>query len=70
MHPAPGFRDSGYRMAQGGAGKLQHVGYDGFSWSSTASGGDAYYLDFGYTRISPQTPYGRAYGFSLRCLQE
>ena len=67
----PGFRDSGYRTAQGGAGKLYYVGHYGFSWSSTASGGDARYLGFNYgflARMASKTPDGR--GFQLRCLQE
>ena len=67
--PAPGFRDSGYRNATGGSGKLYYVGADGYSWSSTASGGNAHCLELYYARIIPQNLNLRANGFPLRCLQ-
>ena len=69
QHPAPGFRDSGYRNATGGSGKLYYVGADGYSWSSTASGGNAHCLELYYARIIPQNLNLRANGFPLRCLQ-
>ena len=68
--PAPGFRDSGYRNATGGSGKLYSVGDYGFSWSSFASGDDACRLNFYGGGVYPQNNGCRAYGFQLRCLQE
>ena len=70
--PAPGFRDSGYRTAENGAGKLYGVGYAGYLWSSTIPTGSGYahYLLFNYGGIGPQGNDHRAYGFPLRCLQE
>ncbi|MDE5944303.1 MAG: hypothetical protein K2G93_01815 [Rikenella sp.] len=47
-----------------------NVGVNGFSWSSSASEGNGYYLDFNYSRIVPNHLYSHAYGFQLRCLQE
>ena len=67
--PAPGFRDSGYRNATGGSGKLYNVGADGYSWSSSIAGTNARFLDFNSARIVPQYLYYRGYGFPLRCLQ-
>ncbi len=70
--PAPGFRDSGYRNATGGSGKLYNVGGAGYIWSSTipAGSGNAHNLDFGPTWLKPQSHNNRAFGFPLRCLQE
>ena len=65
--PAPGFRDA---FSTRGYGRLWYVGNDGFSWSSFASGGDAYRLGFSFVGIGPQYSSYRAYGFQLRCLQE
>ena len=61
--PAPGYRHAG-------SGTLYHVGSNGFSWSSTASGSYAHFLDFYYYGVYPQNSYGRALGLLLRCLQE
>ncbi|MDE5944393.1 MAG: hypothetical protein K2G93_02265 [Rikenella sp.] len=46
------------------------VGVNGFSWSSSASGSNGYYLDFSYSRIVPNHLYSRAFALQLRCLQE
>ena len=62
--PAPGHRHTYY-------GTLWSVGYNGFGWSSFASGGNAHYLLFYYSflaRMASKTPNGC--GFPLRCLQE
>ena len=68
---APGFRDSGYRNATGGSGKLYNVGSHGYSWSSSvAESGYGYFLDFSHDGIHPNSDYLRAHGFQLRCLQE
>ncbi len=61
--PAPGLR--GYEH-----GKVRYVGNYGYSWSSTVSGSNVRFLDFGPTWLMPQNSYYRAYGFQLRCLQE
>jgi hypothetical protein len=68
--PAPGFRDSGYRTAENGAGKLYAVGASGYSWSTAIAGITAHFLDFGFGGISPQYGDYRAFGLQLRCLQE
>ena len=70
-HPAPGVRDAGSQVG----GVLYAVGNSGYSWSSaipTAAdvGHRAYYLDFYYDGIYPNTTTNRAFGFPLRCLQE
>ncbi len=69
--PAPGFRDSGYRNATGGSGKLYYVGTGGYSWSTSILSGstNAHNLCFGYSGLLPQDSYHRANGFPLRCLQ-
>ncbi|MDE5944965.1 MAG: hypothetical protein K2G93_05190, partial [Rikenella sp.] len=48
---------------------MYNVGVNGFSWSSSASGSNGYYLDFNYSRIVPNNLNNRANGFQLRCLQ-
>ncbi len=70
--PAPGFRDSGYRTAENGAGKLYYVGGLGFGWSSTVPGEstDALFLGFDSGDIRFYDLNNRAFGFQLRCLQE
>ncbi len=69
-HPAPGFRDSGWRETEGGSGTLYAVGTNGCSWSSTVSGSNVRFLDFNPAWLIPQDSSNRAYGFQLRCLQE
>ncbi len=68
----PVFRDSGYRNATGGSGKLYNVGNAGYVWSSTIPTGSGYAhsLGFSYGGVGPQDSYYRAYGRQLRCLQE
>ncbi len=71
LPPGPGCRSApapGYRIVD--SGELCRVGYSGFSWSSTVSGSNSYYLDFYPTRLVPQTSTHRAIGRQLRCLQE
>ncbi|MDE5945134.1 MAG: hypothetical protein K2G93_06070 [Rikenella sp.] len=46
------------------------MGRNGYSWSSTVTGSNGYFLDFLYDWISPNNLRYRAYGFPLRCLQE
>ncbi|MDE6499984.1 MAG: hypothetical protein K2K83_04690 [Rikenella sp.] len=48
---------------------MYNVGVNGFSWSSTASGSNGYYLDFNNSRIVPNNLNNRANGFQVRCLQ-
>ena len=69
QHPAPGFRDSGYRNATGGSGKLYNVGTYGCSWSSSIAGANAHYLYFDYGWLNPRSSTHRANGLQLRCLQ-
>ena len=60
---------SGYRYYYDGS--LDYVGYYGYYWSASPSNNVAYGLDFdnnGY--VSPSYGYYRAYGQSVRCLQE
>ena len=66
----PGSRDSGYRTAENGAGKLYAVGYSGYGWSSSipTGSGNARYLHFNYgflARMDSKTPGGRAADFTL-----
>ncbi len=61
--PAPGYRHAFY-------GTLWSVGYSGYSWSSTVSGSNVRFLDFGFYGVYPQHSNYRAHGFPLRCLQE
>ena len=65
--PAPGFRDAGSTK---GYGTLFGVGSYGFSWSSFASGGNAYRLYFSNGGVYPQDRGSHAHGIQLRCLQE
>ncbi len=53
-------------------GSLDYVGSDGYWWSCTPSGNLAYRLYIGINGyVYPSNSYGyRAYGFSVRCLQE
>jgi len=50
-------------------GSLGIVGADGYYWSSTVDGTYAQYLYFG-SSDSFMYDYDRAYGFSVRCLQD
>ncbi|WP_294597900.1 hypothetical protein [uncultured Rikenella sp.] len=42
----------------------------GYSWSSTISGMNGRYLDFGTQRHLVNAQNGRAHGLQLRCLSE
>ena len=63
---APGFRDGG---VNNGNGTLYRVGHAGYIWSSFASGGNAYRLNFNNGGVNPQDRGNHANGFQLRCLQ-
>ena len=63
-YPASGYRN-------GGDGDLYNVGNYGIYWSASPDGLNAYYLYFyhdGY--VYPSSYDTRAYGYSVRCLQE
>lgn len=63
------FPASGYRNRSDGS--LYYVGSDGYVWLSSAySQGYAYYLSFSSSYVSPQGYYYRAYGYSVRPVQE
>ncbi|WP_294596513.1 hypothetical protein [uncultured Rikenella sp.] len=47
-----------------------YVGHHGFSYSSSVSGSNGVYLDFGVTYLGLSNAHSRAYGFQLRCLSE
>ena len=60
---------SGYRHASDGG--LYAVGKFGNYWSASPYGNYAYYLYFdGYGSVYPSSGNHRAYGYSVRCLQE
>ena len=60
---------SGYRYD--GEGSLDNVGYYGYYWSASPNDYGAYELDFDYLdTVLPSGCYGRANGYSVRCLQE
>ena len=63
-YPASGFR-------YGSDGGLFYVGNFGGYWSASPSSYYAYSLGFDdYGGVNPSYDYNRAYGFSVRCLQE
>lgn len=62
-YPAEGFRDRTTAM-------LNTVGSYGHCWSAGSSNFNAFYLHFTITSITPSNAYYRAYGFSVRCIQE
>ncbi len=65
-YPAAGYRDYG-----GGGGSLDAVGYNGYYWSATPRGSNAYRLIF-YDDgdVDPSNYDSREEGNSVRCLQE
>lgn len=67
-YPATGFRDAGSRA--GGEGMLWHVGNHGYSWSSTANGGESFRLGFNALGPFAEISHSRAYGLAVRCIQE
>ena len=67
--PASWYPTSGYRYYSDG--DLYLVGYYGNYWSVTPNGNNAYglcFTNFGY--VDPSNDDYRAYGYSVRCLQE
>jgi uncharacterized protein (TIGR02145 family) len=62
--PASGYRNVGY-------GALTNVGYYGYYWSSSVYDASyAYYLYFYSSRVYPGSYGDRAFGQSVRCVQE
>ena len=60
---------SGYRNFNDGS--LDDVGSGGYFWSASPNSNYAYYLNFNYNGfVYPSNYYGRAFGQSVRCLQE
>lgn len=59
---------SGGRSSDSGAFNL--VGSSGYYWSGSVTGTSGYSLGFSSTYVSPATDNSRAYGFSVRCIQE
>ena len=52
-------------------GSLLYAGGNGYYWSSTVySSENARYLYFNATYVSPESSFGRYYGFSLRCVAQ
>ena len=63
-YPASGYRENFI-------GGLYSVGYSGSCWSASHSSYNAYYLFFGSNgSVGPSNNNNRAYGYSVRCLQE
>ncbi|RHA81912.1 fimbrillin family protein [Segatella copri] len=62
--PAAGYRDSD-------DGSMNRVGSYGYSWSSSPyNGNNGYNLGFYSGNVDPSNNSNRAYGFSVRCVQE
>ena len=60
---------SGYRLDD--VGGLGNVGYSGYYWSASPSNYNAYDLYFlSNGNVYPSDSSNRAYGLSVRCLQE
>ena len=66
-YPAPGYRDFG---RTGYEGVARNVGNNGYSWSSSVSGSNGFYLNFNTTNLNPSNANNRGHGFQVRCLQE
>jgi hypothetical protein len=62
LYPAAGFR---YQTS----GAFSVVGSTGYAWSSAITGASAYFLSFPTTLVYPTTSHARAYGWSVRCVQ-
>ena len=63
-YPASGYRNNG-------DGSLLHVGLSGLCWSASPKSDDAYGLGFDYSGYVYPSAYDyRAYGRTVRCLQE
>gem|GEM_PF-1354707 len=52
------------------AGTLNNAGTNGYYWSSTVNGTNAYNLNFNSTTVNPANNNNRANGFSVRCVAE
>lgn len=63
---APGYRDFG---RAGYEGVVRSVGNNGYSWSSSVSGTNAFNLNFNSTNLGPSNAHNRGHGFQVRCLQ-
>ena len=51
-------------------GEAQYIGFGGTYWSSTPNGAYAYILDFYGSMNAYMGSCGRAYGYSIRCVQD
>ena len=51
-------------------GEAQYIGFGGSYWSSTPNGAYAYILDFYGSMNAFMGSCGRAYGYSIRCVQD
>jgi uncharacterized protein (TIGR02145 family) len=61
--PASGHRDFSNGMLYGQS-------TNGSYWSSSVTGNNAYYVDFGFNGVTPVSSGFRAYGFALRCIKD
>jgi uncharacterized protein (TIGR02145 family) len=59
---------AGYRI--GFNATLYYVGTNGFYWSSSVYGNNAYNLYFNSGNVIPGDSCGRVFGFSVRCISE
>ena len=63
------FPASGYRFCDDGS--MFSVGSNGGCWSASPnSSNNGYYLNFLSSSVNPSNAYSRAYGYSVRCVQE
>jgi uncharacterized protein (TIGR02145 family) len=51
-------------------GALLNRGSDGYYWSSTENGSNAYFLLFDSSDVYPADIYARTNGLSVRCIAE
>jgi uncharacterized protein (TIGR02145 family) len=61
--PAAGRRGSS-------TGLLNHRGSNGYYWSSSENGGNAFNLNFSSSNVFPASSFNRTIGFSVRCIAE
>lgn len=52
------------------SGAFANVGSNGFYWSSSFVGANGYFLRFYATNVGPSDSSNRAFGFSIRCIQQ
>ncbi|HIW09935.1 MAG TPA: hypothetical protein H9888_00390 [Candidatus Rikenella faecigallinarum] len=62
------YSSGGYRTYSNNT--LRLVGLNGYWWSSTPSDTQSKYFYFFRNAVRPSNLYGRAYGYSVRCVQE